>query len=407
MGQQSRAAVVDEDHLMPFLWSCDDMTPNLCDDLIVMEEFVLTKENLKTKYWRYRSKAYDPSNHLPVVVVNGGPGLSHNYDLPLKQLACRGREVVFYDQMATGESKLPENTSIANNYPFLSKLEYFSHIELPAIIEHAGLDEYHLLGDSYGTTIAMNFALYSESNARNGLVAMHLAGPVPSAKDIVHDAWDPAANGIIAVLPDYVQSRLRAIQASGKFDSQELQDIETSLGLNHYYRGVIPPDCGLASSMNMNQELYEVLLGQADFFPWTGTMRDLNMIPDLGKMKDLPILLSRGEYDLISDRTMTKMHAILSSSEAVIFPRGGHFTILDSTGMLLDAVSDFLDRVERTHLAENEVFSPKRRHYTTDAPSEIAWPYVGCLLLAAVSGLWTGYLAGKQRSRREQYQSII
>jgi L-proline amide hydrolase len=408
LGQESKEKVVHEDDAMPFLWSCDDMTPNLCDDLIVIEELVATMDNLKARYWRYRSKAaYDPSsNNLPVVVVNGGPGLSHNYDLPLKQLACRGREVLFYDQLSTGESKLPENTSIADDYPFLSHLEYFSQVELPAVIEHAELDEYHLLGDSYGSTISMNFALYSKSAARTGLVSMHLAGPVPSAADIVNDAWDPAANGIIAVLPDYVQSRLRAIQASGTFDSPELQAIELSLGLNHYYRGVIPPDCGLASSMNMNQELYEILLGKADYFPWTGTMRDLNMIPELGKLIDLPILLSRGEHDLISYRTMMKMHDILGSSEAVTFPRGGHFTILDSTGLLLDAVSDFLDRVESAHVA-NETFSPKRKPYAIYDPSDEARLFIGCLVLVAVAGLWIGHLVGKRRPHRAHYQSIL
>jgi pimeloyl-ACP methyl ester carboxylesterase len=316
--------------------------------------------------------------------------------------------------MATGESTLPGNTSVADDYPFLSKLDYFSQVELPAIIEHAGFDEYHLLGDSFGSTISMHFALYSESEARRGLVSMHWAGPIPSAEDIVKDAWDPAANGIIALLPDYVQSRLRVIEASGNFASRELQDIETSLVWNHYYRGAIPPDCALASAMTMNQELFEILEGHADYFPWTGTMRHLNMIPELGKLKDLPILLSRGEHDLISDRIMMKIHEILSSSEVVTFPRGGHVTILDSTGPLLDAVSDFLVRVESAHFATNQVFSPKTRPFdkkhdesTTYDPSEKALHHQGFLVLVAVAaGLGIGYLAGKQRSQRGQYQSI-
>lgn len=48
-----------------------------------------------------------PSSAVPLLVVNGGPGLSHAYLLPAdvwKQLAQK-RRVIFYDQRGTGASQ--------------------------------------------------------------------------------------------------------------------------------------------------------------------------------------------------------------------------------------------------------------------------------------------------------------
>ena len=81
-------------------WTCDELTPNLCDDLQV-ENGSINIRSIPVKYWRYRNKNQDIENNdsCPIICIHGGPGYPHNYMLPLKQLACRGnREVIFYDQ---------------------------------------------------------------------------------------------------------------------------------------------------------------------------------------------------------------------------------------------------------------------------------------------------------------------
>lgn len=81
-------------------WTCDELTPNLCDDLQVETGSIIIR-SIPVKYWRYRKKNQDIENNdsCPIICIHGGPGYPHNYMLPLKQLACRGnREVIFYDQ---------------------------------------------------------------------------------------------------------------------------------------------------------------------------------------------------------------------------------------------------------------------------------------------------------------------
>ena len=81
-------------------WTCDELTPNLCDDLQVETGSIIIR-SIPVKYWRYRKKNQGIENNdsCPIICIHGGPGYPHNYMLPLKQLACRGnREVIFYDQ---------------------------------------------------------------------------------------------------------------------------------------------------------------------------------------------------------------------------------------------------------------------------------------------------------------------
>lgn len=96
-------------------FSCDDLTPDLCVDDLRVEEGQVNVQGISVTYWVYHSSSSsnksnahsnksnkenddDDSRLLPIVVIHGGPSFTHNYMLPLKQQACRGRTVVFYDQ---------------------------------------------------------------------------------------------------------------------------------------------------------------------------------------------------------------------------------------------------------------------------------------------------------------------
>ena len=83
------------------LYTCDQLTPDLCD--LSVTDGTLTIRGLELRYWVYEPPT--PKSMLPIIMVHGGPGWSHHYLLPLKQQACRGRKVIFYDQGALPDAR--------------------------------------------------------------------------------------------------------------------------------------------------------------------------------------------------------------------------------------------------------------------------------------------------------------
>jgi proline iminopeptidase len=92
------------------------------------------------------------SAELPVVAVNGGPGLSHAYMVQkdLWQRVAAHRWVVLYDQRGTGGSK-----HVQPNAPQTMDAQVG---DLDAIRLALALDHVAILGDSYGGMIAMAYA---------------------------------------------------------------------------------------------------------------------------------------------------------------------------------------------------------------------------------------------------------
>ena len=56
-------------------------------------------------YWRVEDAGWSKP---PLLVLHGGPGVPHDYLLPLGALARAGRSVVFYDQLGCGGSAVEE-----------------------------------------------------------------------------------------------------------------------------------------------------------------------------------------------------------------------------------------------------------------------------------------------------------
>jgi hypothetical protein len=73
-------------------------------------------------YWRYDNPAKTDNQPL-VLAIEGGPAMSHEYMLPLRQLACRDHsEVIFYDPAGVAASNIPNDT----DYSCLANLDYYS-----------------------------------------------------------------------------------------------------------------------------------------------------------------------------------------------------------------------------------------------------------------------------------------
>jgi proline iminopeptidase/L-proline amide hydrolase len=85
----------------------------------------------------------------PIVFAHGGPGSSHWYFLNATALADE-RAVIFYDQLDSGRSDHPSDPKNWTAPRFLS--------ELPSIARALNVKRWHMLGASWGGTLALEYA---------------------------------------------------------------------------------------------------------------------------------------------------------------------------------------------------------------------------------------------------------
>ncbi|CAE7309926.1 pip, partial [Symbiodinium pilosum] len=126
-------------------------------------------------------------------MAHGGPAFSHSYMLPLKQQACRGREVVFYDQVGAGASSQPPLRSA----PWLLTVDYYVEVFR---VEGLGSRKFHLLGSSWGTILSQAYAFTKDPRLR----AIVLSGPLSDGDLYWQSQWDEKV-GNLGSLPFFVQ----------------------------------------------------------------------------------------------------------------------------------------------------------------------------------------------------------
>jgi proline iminopeptidase len=118
---------------------------------------------------------------LPVIAVNGGPGLSHAYMMmnDLWEQVGRDRLVILYDQRGTGASK----KAAAGAAQGLSQTMEAQVADLDAVRAHFGIDKVALVGDSYGGFLVM---AYAAAHADHVAKLVLSDSPPPSFKTMVH-----------------------------------------------------------------------------------------------------------------------------------------------------------------------------------------------------------------------------
>ena len=92
------------------------------------------------------------SSATPVIVANGGPGLSHVYMLQndVWTRLSRSRLIVFYDQRGTGKSKHVKPDAAWGMDAQVADME--------AVRAKFGFQKFDLVGNSYGGLLAMAYA---------------------------------------------------------------------------------------------------------------------------------------------------------------------------------------------------------------------------------------------------------
>ncbi|GBE89279.1 proline iminopeptidase [Sparassis latifolia] len=133
-----------------------------------------------------------PPTKTPLVVLHGGPGLSHDYLLPISDLASESIPVIFYDQIGNSRS-----SHLRNKPSSFWTIDLFID-ELVNLLNRFSIrDSFSLLGHSWGGILAAEYAVRRQPP---GLRRLILADSLPSSS-----LWNKSTAQLIYTMPKEVQ----------------------------------------------------------------------------------------------------------------------------------------------------------------------------------------------------------
>ncbi|MFZ4480134.1 MAG: proline iminopeptidase-family hydrolase [Rhodoferax sp.] len=259
---------------------------------------------------------------VPLLVLHGGPGAPHDYLENLVALADQ-RPVVFYDQLGCGRSERPDD-------PALWQLERFV-TELAAVRQALGLQRVHLLGQSWGSMLAVQSVLAGAI----GIERLVLSGPCLSAPRWIADqrAW-------LAKMPLAVGNAVAIAEALGDYEAAAYQQAMQLYYQQHLCRLDPWPDCLQRSLAGLGMQVYLTLWGPSEF-TCNGRLREVDLTPRLARI-GLPTLLTCGRFDEATPATVEDFRRLIPGARIKVFESASHNHHLEQAQGYLAAVREFL-----------------------------------------------------------------
>jgi proline iminopeptidase len=264
---------------------------------------------------------------VPLLVLHGGPGAPHDYLEPVGLLADE-RPVIFYDQLGCGNSDKPADVSLWKVSRFVD--------ELAAVQAALGLDEAHLLGQSWGAMLAVEYCVSQRPQHVRSLI---LSGPFLSSS-----RWIADQRVYLALMPEDIQAKVRQAEATGDYDSQEYQQAVNDYYKRHLCRLEPWPDALNRTLANMGVPVYHTMCGPSEF-TMLGNLKDVELVARLPEIT-APVLFTCGRYDEATPETTALYQQALPGSDLFIFEDASHAHHLEKPAEYAGAVKEFLKRVE-------------------------------------------------------------
>jgi len=265
----------------------------------------------------------------PLLCLHGGPGATHDYLEPLEAMVATGRRVIFYDQVGSGNSDHPHNPSLWTIPLFVE--------ELGLVRQALGLERVHILGQSWGGMLGMEYALTQPA----GLASLIVADSPASMPQ-----WVAEANRLRAELPSDVQATLLKHEAAGTTDDPAYQEAMLVFYRRHVCRLDPWPEClnRTFEKLLTDPEVYNTMNGPSEFHV-IGVIKDWDIVNRLGDIH-VPTLVISGRYDEATPVIAETVHRGIPGSDWVLFENSAHVPHLEETERYLQVLTSFLDRLE-------------------------------------------------------------
>jgi proline iminopeptidase len=276
----------------------------------------------------YRIVGEQSGHKKPLVLLHGGPGSSHNYFETLDHLADEDdRQLIMYDQLGCGESYV-------ENRPDLWTADTWVR-ELMALREHLGLDEFHLLGQSWGGILLLEYVC---NHKPSGVKSLILSSTLPASR-----MWGLEQHRMIRELPQEMQDAIKKATSSNDYSDPLYQAAEAEYMLRHAAGPVTEdsPEC-LRRAVKKGRESYVTAWGPNEYTP-TGTLKDFDVTAQLKDIEQ-PTLVINGGNDLCTPYIAKYMYDRIPNSEWELFRDCRHMCFVEDNDHYVSLLKNWLNK---------------------------------------------------------------
>jgi proline iminopeptidase len=264
----------------------------------------------------------------PLMVLHGGPGLTHGYFLPYLLPLARHHRLIFIDERGSGRSQ---------------RLTDFSGYTMDAMVCDAnkvrqalGVKVMDVLGHSFGGMLAQGYAIRYPSTVRRLVLASTWSSARQMNADFlrIENAIDPE-----------LRTRLGAMEAKGILgkDGAQLPDYRALADqVESPYNYIVRPPAWDQPGEAFGWDVLITMWGGRSDFHIDGNLAGFDFTPQLRNIEK-PTLIIYGDHDLTSTGTVEEIRAGIPRSQVILLVRSGHMTFVDQADEFLSHVSEFLD----------------------------------------------------------------
>ncbi|WP_353217043.1 proline iminopeptidase-family hydrolase [Sandarakinorhabdus sp.] len=266
-------------------------------------------------------------DRLPILFIHGGPGSSHWSWLNATALAA-DRAVILYDQLDCGRSQCPGDPANWTVQRYVAEIE--------AIRAHFGIARWHVLGGSWGGTLALEYGAAQPA----ALAGLALQSPLVST-----ELWLQDAGLLKAAMPLAVRKLLDNCDTPDVAARADCEAATEFFYARHV--GMVRPPPAIAAYRDalpvpFAANLYNHMWGRAEF-TCTGTLKSYDGRSLLPRLDGRRTLFIAGQHDEARPETVTRFAGAANAMMAVA-PDAAHSIMLDNPGWYLALLRTWLTR---------------------------------------------------------------
>jgi proline iminopeptidase len=250
-----------------------------------------------------------------IIVLHGGPDFDQSYLLPEMDRLSDSFRLIYYDQRGRGRSAnhvQPEDVTIASEIADIEKVRQYFH-----------LDSVVLLGHSWGTVLALEYALRHPERVSR----MILMNPAPASADDYKElrkewlqkrADDMERRKVVASSPAYKEGDPDAVVAYYRIH------FKSALVRTEDYEKII---ARLKASFT-KEGILKSRAVESRLMTETWSSPEFDLLPELKNLK-IPTLVIYSDHDFIPAETAVHITQAMPEARMVTLKDCGHFAYLE------------------------------------------------------------------------------